>query len=75
MVLHAPKWIDTDIAVTKVVPIRGQMNFNLQGEFLNAFNHPAWVGMNSSVQSNTFGTSNATENGPRNIEIRANLQF
>jgi hypothetical protein len=75
MWLHDPKWINTDLAITKVIPLRGETNFTLQGEFLNAFNHAAWAGMDTAVQDNTFGTTNTTANGPRNIEIRGNFRF
>jgi hypothetical protein len=75
MWLHDPKWINTDMAITKVIPIRREMNFTLQAEFLNAFNHVAWAGIDSGVQDNTFGTTNGTANGPRNIEIRGNFRF
>ena len=75
MWLHDPKWINTDMAVTKVVPLPREMNFTLQGAFLNAFNHVAWAGMDTGVQDYTFGTTTGTANGPRNIEIRGNLRF
>ena len=73
--LHDPKWINTDMSLTKVVPIRGSMNFTLQGEFLNVFNHPAFAGMDTGVQDSAFGTTNATANAPRNIELRGNFRF
>ncbi len=75
MWLHDPKWINTDMAITKVVPLPREMNLTVQGEFINAFNHVAWAGMDTAVQDDTFGTTNTTANGPRNIEIRANLRF
>ena len=75
MWLHDPKWINTDLAITKVIPLHREMNLTLQGEFLNAFNHAAWAGMDTAVQDNTFGTTNTTANGPRNIEIRGNFRF
>ena len=75
MWLHDPKWINTDMAVTKVVPLPGEMNFTLQAAFLNAFNHVAWAGMDTGVQDYTFGTTSGAANGPRNIEIRGNLRF
>jgi hypothetical protein len=75
MWLHDPKWINTDLAITKVVPLHREMNFTLQAEFLNAFNHVAWAGMDTGVQDNTFGTTGVTANGPRNIEIRGNFRF
>jgi hypothetical protein len=75
MWLHDPKWISTDMAITKVVPLHGEMNFTIQAEFINAFNHVAWAGMDTGVQDDTFGTTNATANGPRNIEVRGNFRF
>ena len=75
MWLHDPKWISTDMAITKIVPVRGEMNFTLQAEFLNVFNHTAWAGMDTGVQDTTFGTTSSTANGPRNIELRGNFRF
>ncbi|MFZ0272528.1 MAG: TonB-dependent receptor [Acidobacteriaceae bacterium] len=82
--LHDPKWINTDMALTKVIPIHEHMNFSLQGEFFNVFNHVAWNGMDSFAQDTTFGTTTSdlnyglntsSANGPRNIEVRGNFQF
>jgi len=75
MWLHAPKWITTDMAVTKEIPIFRELNFTFQGEFINVFNHTAWSGMDTGVQDTTFGTTNATANSPRNIEFRGNFRF
>jgi len=75
MWLHAPKWITTDMAVTKEIPIFRELNFTFQGEFINVFNHTAWSGMDTAVQDPTFGTTNATANSPRNIEFRGNFRF
>ena len=75
MWLHDPRWVNTDLSVTKEIPIYRELNFSLQTEFLNAFNHVAWAGMDIGVQDNTFGTTSATANGPRNIEFRANFHF
>ncbi|HTW48194.1 MAG TPA: carboxypeptidase-like regulatory domain-containing protein [Acidobacteriaceae bacterium] len=73
--LHAPKWINTDMSLTKLIPLHDQMNLTLQGEFLNVFNHPAWTGMDTGVQDYTFGTTSQTANLPRNVEVRGNFQF
>ena len=73
--LHDPKWITTDMAVTKIVPLYKEVSFRLQGEFINAFNHTAWNGGDTGVQDTTFGTTNSTANNPRNIELRANVEF
>jgi hypothetical protein len=73
--LHAPKWINTDMSLTKLIPIHDRFSFTLQGEFLNVFNHVAWTGMDGAVQDYTFGTTSQTANNPRNIEVRGNLRF
>jgi hypothetical protein len=85
--LHDPSNFNTDMSLTKLIPIHDTLNLKVQGVFLNAFNHVAWVGMDTGVQDTTFGTtsttaesalhSNAlsTNDGGREIEIRANLQF
>ena len=75
MWLHDPKWINTDMSVNKVVPIFRDYRLKIEGVFLNAFNHPAWAGMDSAAQDTTFGTTSTTANSARNIELRANFQF
>jgi len=75
MWLHSPKWINTDLEVTKVIPIYKEMNITVQGAFLNAFNHAAWTGMDTGVQDSTFGTTSTTVNLPRVIEVRGNFRF
>jgi hypothetical protein len=37
--LSGPGYVNTDIAISKTVPIRENMRFSLQAEMLNAFNH------------------------------------
>jgi hypothetical protein len=75
MWLRDPKWINTDLEISKVIPLHREMNLTVQAAFLNAFNHPAWSGMDTNVQSSTFGTTSGTANGPRNIEVRGNFRF
>jgi hypothetical protein len=75
--LHDPTNFNTDLSLTKLVPIKLGINLKLQGVFLNAFNHMSWVGMDTGVQDSTFGTTSSQfgATGPRNIELRANVQF
>lgn len=80
--LHNPSNFNTDLSLSKLIPVYREMNFKLQGVFLNAFNHVSWLGLNSSfsgnnsVQSSTFGTTSALYGiGPRQIEVRASMQF
>ncbi len=74
--LYGPHSWSDDVAVTKAVPIRENLRFSLQGEFLNIFNHPVFGNPNSAVNYGGFGLTG----GPggefgRVIELRANIEF
>lgn len=83
--LHGPGSWNDDFAVTKSVPIRENIRFSLQGEFLNVFNHPNFGNsganggyggsVDAGVQDGGFGTVFGPINGNRTIELRANLAF
>jgi hypothetical protein len=87
--LHGPHFFNADLSLAKSIPIRENIRFSLQGEFLNAFNHPnfgipgGWPGCGSgcpfSIQNFGFGTAgpvtNYANNGARLIELRANIEF
>ena len=77
--LHQPTAFTQNLAVTKVIPIKEQLSFNLQGEFINVWNHPVFGNTfnslsSSSVQSTSFMRAGVT-NSPRAIELRANFIF
>jgi hypothetical protein len=72
--LHDPSNFSMDLSLNKQIPIASQVKLKLQGVFLNAFNHVAWYGDYLPVQSSYFGTT-ASASGPRNIEVRANIEF
>jgi hypothetical protein len=78
---YGPHFINDDLSITKAIPIRENLRFSLQGEFLNAFNHPNFgnyggYAMDTGVQDGSgFGTVYGTVNGARAIELRANLEF
>ncbi|MFP5266740.1 MAG: TonB-dependent receptor [Acidobacteriota bacterium] len=74
--LHDPTNFDTDLSLNKTIPIKADISFKFEGVFLNAFNHPSWIGLDSGVQDTTFGTTATPFGiGARQIELRANLQF
>ena len=72
--LHDPSNFDTDLSLTKLIPIESRVSVKIQGVFLNAFNHVAWYGLDAGVQDGTFGTTSTTS-GARQIELRGNVQF
>ncbi len=75
---------NTNISITKMVPITRTMRFSLQGEFLDAFNHPfssiGDTGAQDASFGETFGKSSESYtstgvNYGRIIEIRGNFEF
>lgn len=88
MYIHGPKQFYQDMELTKRFPIHEQMNFNLQGSFINVWNHPVFgnadgFGYNiagfpsnfdSGVQDYSFAEGGPT-NGSREIELRGNFVF
>jgi hypothetical protein len=65
---------NTDMSITKAIPIKEGMRFTLQGEFLNVFNHPGWDIGDTNLQSSTFGQTTSI-GGSRIIEVRMNFEF
>jgi hypothetical protein len=76
--LYGPHAFYNDVSLSKTFPIFEALQFKLQGEATNAWNHPVFGNTSGSfdgnVQDNGFGTSRAT-NSPRVIELRANIEF
>jgi hypothetical protein len=73
-----------NFSVTKWVPIKDRMRFNMQGEFLDVFNHPRWGIGDAGAQDASFGetfgkasgeTTQTGLNYGRIIELRANFEF
>lgn len=64
--LYGPHLWNADLSVTKQIPIRENINFIFQSEFLNAFNHPEWanpnaasaLGLDSIQDGGGFGQAN-----------------
>ena len=73
--IYGPKWNNFDLSATKDLPIFEAVHINLQGIFLNAFNHPEWNGGNFGTQSATFGTTSGLAQAARRIELRGNITF
>ena len=76
--MYGPHFSNTDIALTKSTPIRENLRFVFQAEFLNAFNHPNWGIYNyypyDNIQSSGFGQANVV-NGARQVQLRASIDF
>jgi Carboxypeptidase regulatory-like domain len=72
--LYGPHQFFTDVSLSKRFAIKERVRAVFQSEFLNAFNHPTFGGFNSYIQSTGFGTGGVS-NGPRQIELRLNIEF
>lgn len=88
--LHGPHAFFEDLSLTKAIQIHENVNFRLQSEFLNVWNHPVFgnyssgppnytaASFDAGVQDYGFGTGAPTNNlngFGRIIELRANLEF
>ncbi|MGB6472141.1 MAG: hypothetical protein WBE88_14900, partial [Candidatus Acidiferrales bacterium] len=85
--LYGPHFFNTDLSITKVVPITEKLRFTFQGEFLNAFNHPNF-GPGSFASNYPFSPNVTASNfmsavpvttanniQSRQIELRAAFEF
>jgi hypothetical protein len=83
--LHGPHAFYNDLSLSKAFPIWETVQFKLQAEATNVWNHPVFGSTSGSfggaptygggnVLNNGFGTSGTT-NDPRVIEFRANIEF
>ena len=73
--LYGPPVISMDMSLTKEIPIRDRLKFAFQLEALNFLNHPVFAIGNTSVVSTSFGQITGTQVNPRNVQLRAYIQF
>jgi len=73
--IYGPHWFNDDMSLNKFIPIRESIRGNLQFQFLNVFNHPAFGLGGLGAQSLTIGQTTGTITTYRRLEIRANIEF
>jgi hypothetical protein len=73
--IYGPHWFNDDMSLNKSLPIKERVRADLQFQFLNVFNHPAFNLGGLGAQSLTFGQSTSLITTARRIEIRANIVF
>ena len=72
-----------NLSLTKNFRMGEGRRLQLRAEALNAFNHPNYLignafaetGTDVSINSTTFGQSTTTAAGPRNIQLRLQINF
>jgi hypothetical protein len=52
---HGPGFNNTDLGITKVIPVREAMSFEIRGEFFNIFNHAQFLNPSGDISSSSFG--------------------
>ena len=72
--LHGPGEFFQDLSLTKNVGLTERVHMELQGEFLNVWNHPVWGSPDGGVQDYGFGLTGVM-NSPRSVQLRANFTF
>jgi hypothetical protein len=52
---HGPGFNNTDLGITKVIPVTESKSFEIRGEFFNVFNHAQFLNPSGDISSSTFG--------------------
>jgi hypothetical protein len=72
--LFGPGQNNFDLAVQRIFPIRERLQFKLRVDMFNAFNHPQFSNLNTSITSPAFG-SVTSDLGPRVMDIAGRLTW
>jgi hypothetical protein len=62
---HGPGFNNTDLGISKMIPINEAMHFEIRGEFFNVFNHAQFNNPAGDISSSNFG--NVTSANPPRI--------
>jgi hypothetical protein len=52
---HGPGFNNTDLGLSKMIPVNEAMHFEIRGEFFNIFNHAQFNNPSGDISSATFG--------------------
>lgn len=52
---HGPGINNTDLGITKIIPITEAKSFEIRGEFFNIFNHAQFLNPSGDISSGSFG--------------------
>ncbi len=74
--MTGPGFWNTDLAVTKVLPIRESVRLEFRTEFFNLFNHPNFANPGSDVGSpQSLGVISSTVSSPRILQLALKVHF
>jgi Carboxypeptidase regulatory-like domain len=66
---------NSNLSITKRIPITQRVKFSMQAEMLDVFNHPVWGIGDTGAQDASFGETFGKGGGSRFVEIRGNIEF
>ena len=72
---RGPSFWNFDLSLVKRIRFTEQKNFELRGEFLNAFNKTNFTGTTCAGSGETCGQVTGTNGNPRNIQIVMRFNF
>ncbi|SFS13616.1 TonB-dependent Receptor Plug Domain [Granulicella pectinivorans] len=72
--LYGPGQNVWDLSLMRDVPIHERMKFTLRVDAHNAFNHPQFSGLNTSITNAAFGTVNGAQD-PRQVLLIGRFSF
>jgi hypothetical protein len=72
---RGPSFWNFDLSLVKKIRFTEQKNFELRGEFLNAFNKTNFTGATCASAGDTCGQVTGSNGNPRNIQIVLRLNF
>jgi hypothetical protein len=73
-VVRGPGFQRWDLSLSKIFAMTESMNFQLRGDFINAWNHTNWDTVSTATTSATFGQVTAARD-PRVIQISLKFNF
>ena len=74
--LRGPAFLNEDLSLSKVFPIRERLNFELRLETFNSFNRVVFGNPAANISVlQSFGQITTQANSPRNAQIAAKLNF
>jgi hypothetical protein len=67
---HGPGFNNTDLGISKMIPLNEAMHFEIRGEFFNIFNHAQFNNPGGDISNETFGIV-TTARDPRIGQVSA----
>jgi hypothetical protein len=76
-VYHGPGFIQWDMALSRIFPIKEHVRLEFRADFFNIMNHANWNAPATALNSTTYGQITGFESvgGPRLIQVASKLYF